>query len=146
MSKINYKRVFLGGLVAGIVFIVLGFASYFIYLGNEWKSVMETLGYPISETVGMYIISIIGCFVVGFIAVWLYAAIRPRFGAGAKTAIIAGFVFWILNGLLVYLSLSSLGMFPTNLLVIDCVIYLVTVVVATILGAWVYQEQSQQNG
>jgi hypothetical protein len=146
MNKINLKRVLLGGVVAGIVFLVLGFASYFLYLGDEWKGVMEDLGYPIDETAGMYIYSIIACFVVGILAVWLYAAIRPRFGAGPKTAFLAGFVFWILSGLFAYISFGTTGMFPINLLIIDCLIYLVTVIVATLLGAWVYREETHQGG
>ena len=144
MSKMNLKRVFLGGLLAGVAFIVLGFASYFIYLGNAWKSAMETLGFPMTETAAMYISSIIACFVVGILAVWLYAAIRPRFGAGAKTAVLAGFIFWILSILLPYLSFGSTGMFPVDLLVIDGIIGLVVLVVATLLGAWIYQEPSKQ--
>ena len=146
MNKMNWKRVFLGGLVAGIVFIVLGFASYYIYLGDAWKSVMGKLGYPLSESVGMYIYSIVGCFVVGILAVWFYAAIRPRYGAGPGTAVLAGFVFWILSGLLPYVSFSTLGMFPLRLLAIDCLIALVIMVVATLLGAWVYREESEQDG
>lgn len=145
MSKINLKRMFVGGLVAGIVFLILGFASYLLYLGDEWKAVMDDLGYPIQETAGMYVFSIISCFVIGIIAVWLYAAIRPRFGAGPKTAFIAGFVFWVLSGLFAYISLGMTGMFPINLLIIDCLIYLVMVIVATLLGAWVYREETQQG-
>jgi hypothetical protein len=143
MSKMNWKRVFLGGLLAGVVIIVLGFVAYFIYLGNIWKPVMESIGYPMEETAGMYISSIIASFVVGILAVWLYAAIRPRFGAGAKTAVIAGFFFWILSGLFPDLSLGSMGMFPANALIIDCITYLVIIVVATLLGAWIYKEPSQ---
>ena len=142
----NWKRVFIGGLVAGIVFIVLGFASYFIYLGDAWKSVMEGLGYPLSDSAGMYIFSIVGCFVAGIIAVWLYAAIRPRYGAGLGTAVRAGFVFWILSALLPYISFSTLGMFPVKLLTIDCLITLIVMIVATILGAWVYCEDAEQEG
>ena len=143
MSKMNWKRVFLGGLLAGIVINVLGFAAYYIYLGNLWKPAMEAIGYPMEETVGMYIGSIIGSFVVGILAVWLYAAIRPRFGAGAKTAVTAGFFFWILSGLLPDLSLGSMGMFPANALIIDCITTVVIIVVATLLGAWIYKEPSQ---
>ncbi|MBN1832312.1 MAG: DUF1761 domain-containing protein [Deltaproteobacteria bacterium] len=146
MSKMNCKRVFLGGLVAGIVFIVLGFASYFIYLGDAWKCVMEELGYPLSESVGMYIYSIVGCFFVGILAVWLYAAIRPRYGAGPGTGVLAGFVFWVLSVLLPYISLGAFGMFPARLLIIDCLIALVIIIVATLLGAWVYREESEQVG
>ena len=143
MSKMNWKRVFLGGLLAGVVINVLGFAAYYIYLGNLWKPAMEAIGYPMEETAGMYIGSIIGSFVVGILAVWLYAAIRPRFGAGAKTAVTAGFFFWILSGSLPDLSLGSMGMFPANALIIDCITTVVIIVVATLLGAWIYKEPSQ---
>ena len=146
MSKMNLKGVFLGGLVAGIVFLVFGMASYFLYLANEWKPVMDDLGAPINETAGMYVFGIIFCFIVGIVAVWLYAAIRPRFGAGPKTAFLAGFVFWILSGLFAYITFGMTGLFPVNLLIIDCLIYLVTVIVATLLGAWVYREETPQSG
>src|SRR5207249_3963498 len=33
-------------------------------------------------------------FLVGIFAVWLYAAIRPRYGAGPKTALCAGAAVW----------------------------------------------------
>jgi len=122
--------------------MVLGFASYFIYLGNAWEPVMESLGFPMEETAWMYISSIISCFIIGIIAVWLYAAIRPRFGARPITAIIAGFIFWILSVLLPYLSFGSIGMFPAGLLAIDAIIGLVILVVSTLLGAWIYQEPS----
>ena len=145
MSKMNCKRVFLGGLVAGIVFIVLGFASYFIYLGDAWKGVMEELGYPLSDSVGMYVFSIVSCFVVGILAVWLYAAIRPRYGAGPGTGVLAGFIFWILSVLLPYISFGTIGMFPVRLLIIDGLIGLVIMIVATLLGAWVYREESEQG-
>jgi hypothetical protein len=34
-------------------------------------------------------------FLVGIFAVWLYAAIRPRYGDGPKTALCAGAVVWV---------------------------------------------------
>jgi magnesium-transporting ATPase (P-type) len=142
MSKMNLKRVFLGGLLAGVVIIVLGFASYFVYLGDAWKPTMESLGYPMQETAWMYIFSIIGSFVVGILAIWLYAAIRPRFGGSPRTALLTGFIFWILSGLLPYLSFGSTGMFPADLLILDSLTYLVIMIIATFLGAWIYQEPS----
>src|SRR5437667_4515115 len=39
---------------------------------------------------------VIGGFVLGVLLVWLYAAIRPRFGPGPKTSLIAGLVLWFL--------------------------------------------------
>jgi hypothetical protein len=39
-------------------------------------------------------------FLVGIFAVWLYAGIRPRYGAGPKTALCAGAAVWGLGYLL----------------------------------------------
>ena len=39
-------------------------------------------------------------FLIGLFAGWLYAAIRPRYGAGPKTALCAGLFVWFLGYLL----------------------------------------------
>ena len=62
MGKTNWKRVFLGGLLAGVVFIVLGFAAYAIYLRELYSPAMEALGHPIQESAGIYVLSIVMSF------------------------------------------------------------------------------------
>jgi len=141
MGKTNWNRVFLGGLLAGVVIIVLGFAAYAIYLEKLWTPAMEALGLSSQMSVGLYIFAVVISLIVGILAIWLYSAIRPRYGAGVKTALIAGIAFWVLSGLLTYISYGVMGMFPTNLLVIDGLTGLVILVVATLVGAWVYKEQ-----
>jgi hypothetical protein len=142
MGKINWTRVFLGGLLAGVVLNVLGFAAWAIYLGNAWRPEMEALGHPVHESAGLIVFSIVFYFVVGILAIWLYAAIRPRCGAGPKTAVLAGFAFWILGGLLPAISLGPLGLFSASVIALDSLTYLVIVVVGTLLGAWIYKEEA----
>jgi len=143
MGKINGSRVFLGGLLAGIVMFILGSASFVMYLGKLYEAALQALGRPLTATAGMYVLAFIMSLIGGILAVWLYAAIRPRFGAGAKTAIIAGFFIWVIGSLFPSISMGTMGFFPTNLLVIDGISGLVIYIVATLLGAWVYKEQSQ---
>jgi hypothetical protein len=90
MGKTNWSRVFLGGLLAGVVFIILGWVTYVTYLGKLWTAALEALGHPPQESVGMYVFGFVFYLVGAIPAVWLYSAIRPRYGAGAKTAVIAG--------------------------------------------------------
>ena len=142
MGKINWTRVFLGGLLAGVVLNVLGYAAWAIYMRNAWGLELEALGHPVRESAGLLISSIVFYFVVGILAIWLYAAIRPRCGAGPKTAVLAGFAFWVLSGLLPAILLAPLGLFSASLLALDSLTYLVMVVVGTVLGAWVYKEES----
>ena len=142
MGKINWSRVFLGGLLAGIVIIVLGFVTFLWYLKGLYDPALQALGHPVSASAGLYILAIVSSLISGILAVWLYSAIRPRYGAGAKTAVCAGLFFWVLGSLGPAVSLGIMGLFPANVLAIDSLTGLVICVVATLLGAWVYKEQS----
>jgi len=57
--------------------------------------------------------------------------------------LIAGLAVWVLSGLSFAAIAASFGLYPANLLVIDELSDLVIKVVATLLGAWVYKEQSR---
>lgn len=82
-------------------------------------------------------------FISGILAVWLYSAIRPRYGAGAKTALITGIIFWIIGPLSLDTILgAAMQLFPGATLVADALTMLAVCVVGTLLGAWVYKEQS----
>ena len=141
MGKINCRRVFLGGLLAGLILNVLGFAAWALFLGRTWRAALETLGHPLEETFGALVLMVLLYFVVGILAVWLYAAIRPRYGAGPRTAVVAGFAFWLLSGLIPTIGWGSLRLFSADLLALDALTSLVMVVVATLVGAWIYTEQ-----
>ena len=81
-------------------------------------------------------------FLVGIFAVWLYAGIRPRYGAGLKTALCAGLAVWCLGYLLADVTPLALKLFPIRLTVIGLTVGLVEVSVATLAGAWLYREQT----
>ena len=53
---------------------------------------------------------------LGIASVWLYAAIRPRYGAGAGTAIMAGVAVWVMAHLWsgVYLGMGFIGLHPAE--------------------------------
>ena len=51
----------------------------------------------------------------GIAAIWLYAAARPRFGAGPKTAGLTGFTYWIMGYALPTLGQIPVGLFPKRL-------------------------------
>ena len=140
MGKTNWKRVFLGGVVTGIVIIILGFAS-FVLLRDLYNLTLEALEHPDSFTAGMYIMGIVSSLIFGILIVWLYSAIRPRLGAGPKTALIAGLFIWVIGSLFPSISLGSMGFLPANFLMIDVLTNLVIYVVATMVGAWIYKEQ-----
>jgi len=78
-------------------------------------------------------------FVLGILLVWTYAAIRPRFGAGPKTAVYAGLLFWLIGGVL-WASLTAMGMWSWSFFALAACGYLVNMLVSSVAGAAVYTE------
>jgi|SRR5215472_8608821 len=138
MNTINWNRVLLGGLLAGGIINVSEFITNGIVLVRQWEIAMKTLGRSMSNR-ALVSFAILG-FVSGITVVLLYATARPRFGPGAKTAVLAGFVFWIIGYVLPSLGFSAAGLLPTRLLIIGTMLGLVEVTLASVAGAWLYKE------
>jgi spore maturation protein SpmA len=141
MGKTNWKRVLLGGLVAGVVFNIILFAASAIYLDDLFTPALQALNPNYQSATGSLIFWLVLNFVSGILLVWLYSSIRPRYGAGPKTALILGLVLWVMGPLTLDAILGEMQLFPGTTLVIDALTGLVMFVVATLAGAWVYKEQ-----
>jgi magnesium-transporting ATPase (P-type) len=141
MGKINWIRVLIGGLVAGVVMNVLQFAAWAVFVRPSLTATLEALGHPLKETAGTTVLWVVLCFLGGFLFVWLYAAIRPRCGPGPRTAASAGVVAGVLLIIANIVWGSILTQIPAKVWAIDAVDVLVISIVATLLGAWVYKEE-----
>jgi hypothetical protein len=139
MGRINIGRVLLGGLVAGVI---LNIGEYILndkVLGARMKEYLATHRFP-TPGGNAIAVAVVMTFVLGIVIVLGYAAIRPRFGAGAKTAIIAALFAWF--GVYVYPDVvgAAFGFVPTSILPIALVWGLVEYSVAALIGAWLYKE------
>jgi hypothetical protein len=93
MSKVLWSRVLSCGLLAGIVWIILG-AAVTALLGRDFAALPNNhLGRP---TLGFVVFNAVLDLLWGMSILWLYAAIRPRYGPGAKTAMIAALAWWFI--------------------------------------------------
>src|SRR5437867_3897443 len=72
---------------------------------------------------------------------YLYAAIRPRMGAGPATATCAGLMLWSIVGLFGLLGNLPLGIFPLGLLFTGVAAALPAYVVAGLVAGWLYREE-----
>ena len=133
MSKINSGRVILAGLVAGLVINVVDFVVNVTILGAQWKAATVALGVNADQVSGQAAAGWITMdFIVGLFTAWLYAAIRPRYGAGAGTGLRAGVAIWFI----VHVALGSLtwqGLYPLSLTVASTA----GALVAMLAGSWV---------
>lgn len=142
MNRINYSRVLFGGLAAGVVLTIAEFIVNELILGNRWRAAMESLGVE-APGVGSTILYAVLTLILGIAVVWLYAAIRPRYGAGPRTALCSGLFVWFLVWLWCFGgSMVWAGFFPAGLVVVVVICGLVEVLLAALVGGWVYREAS----
>lgn len=139
---INTQKVIVGGLAAGVVLNVIDFITNTYILGDRMKAEMDAVAPGLADkmmTGGMIATYVIMDFVIGILLVWLYAAIRPRFGPGPKTAMYAGLFVWAVFGL-AYLGYLFSGMMSGPTWTTASVIALINVLLASWVGARVYAE------
>jgi drug/metabolite transporter (DMT)-like permease len=122
---------------------VLSFAGWALFVRPGLSAALEALGRPLQETVAATVLMVVLGFLVGILAVWLYAAIRPRYGPGPGTAAVAGVAAGLLMGVFPDIGWGlTLRLIPASVWATDAVATFVVLVVATLLGAWVYKEQA----
>ena len=136
MGKINWGRVFLCGLLTGVVWGVLE-AIKAPLVGRDFLAALP--GGHVRMSAGFFAFWIVIELVVGIWTMWLYAAIRPRYGPGPKTAAVAGFALWVI-GALADAIWASLGFIPPGVLVAPVATDLPIIIVAAVVGAWLYKE------
>jgi len=138
MGKINPSRVILGGIVGGIVINILEYLIHEVVLKSQHVDTMKALGKTMPEGGSTIVVWMVYGFLWAIASVWLYAAIRPRFGPGAKTAICAGITAWFFSCLLPGIAMWNMTVMPFSPL--EHVLELVAMVCAVLAGAAIYKE------
>lgn len=133
MQEIDWRRVFVCGLGAGVAWAFLSIPLLILFGGDMIDAVPRPL--VTVHRLGSFSLNA----VAGIWAVWLYAAIRPRYGAGTKTAAIAGFSWWLI-ATIATCQWADIGFIPLRDFVGLMVASLPTLIAATIVGAWSYEK------
>lgn len=139
MPRINLKRILLGGLIAGVLLNVTESFFNVVLFGKELDASFKAMNLPPLGAGAMVFFSLWGL-VQGLLSVWLYAVLRDRFGAGPRTAILAGLVVWALAYAYPNLSFGFMHMGSWHFVGIGLLWTLIEAPAATALGAWLYRE------
>ena len=141
---INTSKVLVGGLAAGVVMNVIDWIVNGYLLAARMKAESDAFKPGLSDQMmqGSAVIGyIVMDFVLAFALVWTYAAIRPRFGPGIKTASYAALLFWLLT--MIFMSgYMHMGMMSAGLWWTFAFIGLVNYLLSAWAGAKVYSEDS----
>jgi hypothetical protein len=140
---INTQKVLIGGFVAGVVMNAIDFVTNMFILGDRMKAESDAFKPGLADqmmSTSTMVSYIVMDFVLGFALIWTYAAIRPRFGPGIKTATYAALLFWILAG--IFLSgYLHMGMMSTGLWATFAILGLVNFLLSAWAGAKFYTEE-----
>jgi hypothetical protein len=142
MARIHVSRLILGGLVAGaITFFITGLTNG-ILLNNQlegWAQGMGPLIHPPHRFISLGLWSI-QCLIIGVVGLGIYAGLLARCGAGSKTALLAGFMVWLINKLAVALDFIALGLLPSGIVLGQLIGGFIAILVGVLFGAKVYKE------
>ncbi len=134
----NARRIVLGGLAAGLLMVVLDSVTNAVILKSAWDAAYARLHLsPSDGAVAAFWTTF--DLVSGILIAFLYAAMRPRFGPGPKTAVIAALVQW----LVLHMTFASHvvdGVFSAGTLAEAGILELVSAVAGGLLAGKLYQE------
>jgi len=139
MSGINVGRWLAGGIVAGIViWLIEGIAS-FTYMG-DMETALEAHGLAMEMSAPVWALTVIISLIAGLTLIFFYAAARPRFGPGPRTAIIVAVALWFGGYLLSLVGYHMIGLYPMTMLALWGLVGLIELIIAALVGGRIYQE------
>lgn len=140
MGHINYAGVLKGGIAAGVVMNISEIILNVPVAGAQMNRELEARNLaPVTESQGVVFVVI--TLLLGIATVWLYAAIRPRFGAGPGTAICAGLVVWALSYLNTAITMGVLGINSMGIVLLVVVWTAIEMIIAAAVGGYLYREE-----
>lgn len=141
-TLINNKRVLIGGLAAGAVMNAIDFAANMVFADNGLRQRLDSINrilWANMNAPGRLVEYILIDFAFALALVWLYAAIRPRFGPGPGTAIRAALYGWGLYTV-TQLLYAMMGILTVRYFILSATILLVNYIASALVGARLYRE------
>ena len=138
MGRINTGRVILGGLVAGVVANAVDYGINKL-MATEGQEMVQRLNLRQDIVENSMWTWIAVDFIYGMVLVFTYAAMRPRFGPGPKTAVIAGMTFWIAFTA-VFAGLTAMGIYTQQAFIKNSALAIASTLLPVLAGAAVYKE------
>jgi hypothetical protein len=142
MKRINYGRVLLGGILAGVLLFM---ADGFIHeklLHEHWMAAMKAAGRSVeAEEHGSDMLYFAAFELLRGVAIaWIYAVMRAQCGPGPKTAICATLAVWAIMFPIFFLQEVPLGFYSTTLLTLWSLYEIVPSVIAGLVAGALYKD------
>ena len=141
MNRIKVGRMIISGVIVLIVFLVVEIVieqlvGRYLFTGiiEEWFEVLTIQDWMVAN----HVLNIVIVLASSIMVMWLYAALRPMFGVGTKTALIAS--LFVLTFISAYaINETNLGLYPIQVTLIQLFYWVVELPIAVVAGAFYYE-------
>ncbi|MEK6687883.1 MAG: hypothetical protein AABZ01_05405, partial [Gemmatimonadota bacterium] len=128
-----------GAAAAGALIWLLEGAFGLLYV-DQMTAILADHGLGMAMSPSMIALTLVVSLLAGLSVVFFYALARPRLGPGPRTAVIVAIGLWVGGWLLALIGYRMIGLYPVRLLVMWGATGLLEMILAGVLGAWVYRE------
>jgi hypothetical protein len=139
-SKIDTGKLAAGSLLAALVMAICDWLSNNYVMADDWERVarLRNVDTTAMTSNAEFAVLIVSNVLLGFLLVFTYAAIRPRFGRGPATAVVASFIVFLPQA--IYMATLAGSFFTWNVFIRSGALLLVGTLAAGLSGAWIYSE------
>ena len=130
------RRILAGGVLAGSIIVI----------GETVRNAIFTDGTSATGGSMPWKVFVLRGLSLGIFCVLLYAAVRPGLGARVKTALTVGLLVFLVGTLFPPLGLTMQAFAPARLLLESIIWNAIQLPLATVAGAWVYNEVTWKQG
>lgn len=143
--NMNTGKLLAGGIAAGVVLNIIDFLSNGVVFARRMQADANAFKPGLGDRfaameAGQIAGYVFFDFIVGFLLVWTYAAIRPRFGPGPRTAMYVALLFFVF-GMILTFGYKEMGIMSSGLWYSFSLVWLVNLLLASMVGAWIYSEK-----
>jgi hypothetical protein len=140
---INTQKVIVGGVAAGLAVGVADYVVNGILLVEQNDAALNALSPDLVANLagGVFIGGIVVvALLMGIVVAWTYALLRPRYGAGPKTAVFAALQLWSVITL-IFAAMTLTGLFTWSYFALGSVVSAGELLLASYVAGYLYSEE-----
>ncbi len=140
---INTQKVIVGGVAAGLAVGVVDYVVNGVLLAEQNDAALSALSPDLAADLagGAFIVGIVVVgLLMGIVVAWTYALLRPRYGAGVKTAVFAAAQLWCVITLM-FGAMTLAGLFTWSYFALGSVITAAELLLGANVAGYLYAEE-----
>ncbi len=139
MGNVNFGRLMLSAIVAGVIYFVCDGTIHGALLGQYHMAAVKAVNPNPTADNTAYIYFALFDLGKGLVAMLIYVSARVPCGAGPKTAAIAGLIAWLATEVLPSIEWMPFPFYDKSFFVKVIALELLPMVLGAVLGAWLYK-------